>query len=243
MSRNLRSGRSQHCLFTAPCISKAPHPSSARKRPMVPLGDFFDLVCEDPMFGCDTWESAESTLQKETATLAMNKAGLNSEDIHLMFAGDLLAQTCSHLLSVPLDLEFPFYGLYGACSTMGESLSLGCLALTAGFGTRVLCATSSHFASAEKEFRFPLGYGNQRPFSATWTVTGSGACILKHSSSRRKSSSALRQRLCCHHRPYCRPGHGLRSQGFHEHGRLHGSCGLRYHCTKLFGFRADAFGL
>ena len=73
-----------------------------------PLGDLFDLVCEDPMFGCDTWESAESTLQKETATQAISKAGLSSEDIHLMFAGDLLAQTCSHLLSAPLDLEFPF---------------------------------------------------------------------------------------------------------------------------------------
>ena len=151
-----------------------------------------------------------------------------------MFAGDLLAQTCSHLLSAPLDLEFPFTVFTVPAPPWGKHLSLGSLALTAGFGTRVLCATSSHFASAEKEFRFPLGYGNQRPFSATWTVTGSGACILKHSPSRRKISSALRQRLRCHHWPYCRPGHGLRSQGFHEHGRLHGSCSLRYHCTEAF---------
>ena len=122
-------------------------------------------------------ESAESTLQKETATLAISKAGLSSEDIHLMFAGDLLAQTAATCFG-SAGLGIPFYGLYGACSTMGESLSLGSLALTAGFGSRVLCTTSSHFASAEKEFRFPLGYGNQRPFSATWTVTGSGACIL-----------------------------------------------------------------
>lgn len=142
-----------------------------------PLGDFFDLVCEDPMFGCCTWEAAESTLQKETALLAMKRAGLSSEDIQLMFAGDLLAQTAATCFG-SAGLGIPFYGLYGACSTMGESLSLGSLALSAGFGKRVLCVTSSHFASAEKEFRFPLGYGNQRPFSATWTVTGSGACIL-----------------------------------------------------------------
>lgn len=176
MSRNLRLGASS-IAFSKPLYIESAASIVSQKEADGPLGDFFDLVCEDPMFGCDTWESAESTLQKETATLAMNKAGLNSEDIHLMFAGDLLAQTAATCFG-SAGLGIPFYGLYGACSTMGESLSLGCLALTAGFGTRVLCATSSHFASAEKEFRFPLGYGNQRPFSATWTVTGSGACIL-----------------------------------------------------------------
>lgn len=176
MSRNLRLGASS-IAFSKPLYIESAASIVSQKEADGPLGDFFDLVCEDPMFGCDTWESAESTLQKETATLAMNKAGLNSEDIHLMFAGDLLAQTAATCFG-SAGLGIPFYGLYGACSTMGESLSLGCLALTAGFGTRVLCATSSHFASAEKEFRFPLGYGSQRPFSATWTVTGSGACIL-----------------------------------------------------------------
>lgn len=176
MSKNLRLGAAS-IAFSQPLYIESAASIVSQKEADGPLGDFFDLVCEDPMFGCDTWESAESTLQKETATLAMNKAGLNSEDIHLMFAGDLLAQTAATCFG-SAGLGIPFYGLYGACSTMGESLSLGCLALTAGFGTRVLCATSSHFASAEKEFRFPLGYGNQRPFSATWTVTGSGACIL-----------------------------------------------------------------
>lgn len=75
-------------------------------------------------------------------------------------------------------MGIPFFGLYGACSTMGESLSLGAIAVSAGYGHHILCATSSHFATAEKEFRFPLGYGCQRPLSATWTVTGSAACIL-----------------------------------------------------------------
>ena len=179
MSKNLKLGAAS-IAFSQPLYIESAASIVSQKEADGPLGDLFDLVCEDPMFGCDTWESAESTLQKETATQAISKAGLSSEDIHLMFAGDLLAQTSATCFG-SAGLGIPFYGLYGACSTIGEALSLGSLALTAGFGTRVLCATSSHFASAEKEFRFPLGYGNQRPFSATWTVTGSGACILSTS--------------------------------------------------------------
>ena len=179
MSKNLRLGAAS-IAFSQPLYIESAASIVSQKEADGPLGDLFDLICEDPMFGCDTWESAESTLQKETATQAISKAGLSSEDIHLMFAGDLLAQTSATCFG-SAGLGIPFYGLYGACSTIGEALSLGSLALTAGFGTRVLCATSSHFASAEKEFRFPLGYGNQRPFSATWTVTGSGACILSTS--------------------------------------------------------------
>lgn len=142
-----------------------------------PLGKLFDLICEEPMFGSDTWEAAESAMQRETAVLASGKAGYKPEEIRLAFAGDLLAQTTASSFGIA-GLGIPFYGLYGACSTMGESLSLGSMSVSAGYGEPILCATSSHFASAEKEFRFPLGYGNQRPLSATWTVTGSGACIL-----------------------------------------------------------------
>lgn len=142
-----------------------------------PLKDKFDMICEDSMFGCTTWEAAESSMQKETAILAISKAGLKPEDIRIVFAGDLLAQTTASSFGIA-GMEIPFYGLYGACSTMGESLSIGAMTIAGGYGKYVLCATSSHFASAEKEFRFPLGYGNQRPLSATWTTTGSGACIL-----------------------------------------------------------------
>ena len=142
-----------------------------------PLGPSFDMICEDPMFGADTWEAAESTMQKETAGIAVGKAGLTPRDIRLVFAGDLLAQTAASSFGIA-GMGIPFYGLYGACSTMGESLSLGAVALAAGYGEHLLCATSSHFASAEKEFRFPLGYGNQSPYSATGTVTRSGACVL-----------------------------------------------------------------
>ncbi len=142
-----------------------------------PLKNCFDMICDDPMFGEKTWETAESTLQKEAATLAIGKAGLTPGDIRFVFAGDLLAQTIASSFGIA-EMGIPFFGLYGACSTMGESLSLGAMAVSAGYGPYILCATSSHFATAEKEFRFPLGYGCQRPLSATWTVTGSGACIL-----------------------------------------------------------------
>lgn len=142
-----------------------------------PLGDFFDVIGEDPMFGCESWEEAESILQKEAAQMAIGKANLTPQDIRFMFAGDLLAQSIASSYGV-VDLEIPLYGLYGACSTMGEALSLAALAVAAGYGEYVLAITSSHFGSAEKEFRFPLEYGNQRPLSATWTVTGSGACVL-----------------------------------------------------------------
>ena len=116
-------------------------------------------------------------MQKETATLAIGKAGLNPQEIRMAFAGDLLAQSIASSFGAA-EMGIPFYGLYGACSTMGESLSLGAMAAAAGYGDHILCATSSHYASAEKEFRYPLGYGCQKPLSSTWTVTGSGACIL-----------------------------------------------------------------
>ncbi len=142
-----------------------------------PLGEAFDMVGEDPMFGADSWEAAESTLQKETAGLAIAKAGLQKWQIRMIYAGDLLAQSVASSFGIA-DYQIPVYGLYGACSTMGEALSLGAMAVAGGYAPYVLSITSSHFGSAEKEFRFPLGYGNQRPLSATWTVTGSGACVL-----------------------------------------------------------------
>lgn len=142
-----------------------------------PLGTYFDLVGEDSMFGCESWEQAESTLQKEAAQLAIGKSGIEKWQIRTIFAGDLLAQSIASSFGI-MDLEIPIYGLYGACSTMGEALSLGAMAVAGGYGDYVMALTSSHFGSAEKEFRFPLGYGSQRPLSASWTVTGSGACIL-----------------------------------------------------------------
>lgn len=142
-----------------------------------PLGELFDLVGEDDKFGEDTWEEAESTLQKEAASMAIGKAGLLNEDIRYIFGGDLLGQNIATTFGL-MELNIPLFGLYGACSTAGESLALGAMAVAAGYGDHVLAVTSSHFASAEKQFRFPLEYANQRPLSATWTVTGSGAFVL-----------------------------------------------------------------
>ena len=173
MNRQMTCGTSsisfQNPVFVQSCASVV-----SRKEGEGPLGAYFDTICEDPMFGTDTWEAAESTLQKQAALLAIKKNGLTCSDIQLLFAGDLLAQTSASSFGTA-DLKIPFYGLFGACSTMGESLSLGSMCIDGGYGKYILCATSSHFASAEKEFRFPLGYGNQRPLSATWTVTGAGA--------------------------------------------------------------------
>ena len=142
-----------------------------------PLGLLFDKVGEDDMFGCATWEEAESTLQKDAVGLALEKAGMDREDISFLFAGDLLGQSIATSFGIS-SYQIPLFGVYGACSTCGESLALGSMTIAGGFADRVLCVTSSHFASAEKEFRFPLEYGNQRPLSATWTVTGSAAFIL-----------------------------------------------------------------
>lgn len=142
-----------------------------------PLGDLFDMVGEDDMFGCKTWEEAESSLQKDAVYLALEKAGLKQEDVTFLFAGDLLGQCIATSFGIS-SYGIPLLGVYGACSTCGESLTLGAMSIAGGFADKVLCVTSSHFASAEKEFRFPLEYGSQRPLSASWTVTGSGAFVL-----------------------------------------------------------------
>ncbi|MCI8326206.1 MAG: stage V sporulation protein AD, partial [Lachnospiraceae bacterium] len=142
-----------------------------------PLGKKFDVICEDDKFGADNWEDAESTLQKEAVALALGKTDLKPEDIRYIFAGDLLGQNIATSFGV-MGYEIPLFGLYGACSTAGESMSLGAMCVAAGYAEHVLTLTSSHFASAEKQFRFPLEYANQRPLSSTWTVTGSGAFIL-----------------------------------------------------------------
>ena len=142
-----------------------------------PLGSLFDEVELDHMFGMDNWEQAESTMQKKTADLVIEKGGIRKGDLRYLFAGDLLGQLIATSFGT-VDLEIPLFGLYGACSTMGEALGLGAMAVNAGYADQVMSMASSHFATAEKQFRFPLAYGNQRPPSATWTVTGCGAVVL-----------------------------------------------------------------
>ena len=166
----------QNPVYVVSCASVV-----GKKEGEGPLGSKFDLVCEEPMFGEDTWEAAESTMQKEAAALALGKAGLTPRDIRMVFAGDLLAQTIASSFGIA-EMGIPFYGLYGACSTCGEALSLAAMTVNAGYASHVIAVTSSHFGGAEKQFRFPLEYGNQRPLSSTWTVTGSGAFLVSATS-------------------------------------------------------------
>ena len=142
-----------------------------------PIGHEIDLVGEDDNFGCDIWEEAESTLQKEALTIALGKARLKAEELRYLFAGDLLGQSMATSFGLQ-QFDLPLFGLYGACSTAGESLALAAMTVSAGYANLAGAVTSSHFASAEKQFRFPLEYANQRPLCTTWTVTGAGAFVL-----------------------------------------------------------------
>ncbi|MEW9095104.1 MAG: stage V sporulation protein AD [Clostridiaceae bacterium] len=142
-----------------------------------PLKDYFDVVVNDDLIGEDSFEKAESTLLYKAVTESIKKANLTEENIDFLFAGDLLNQLTSSSFAAR-DMNIPFFGLYGACSTMTESLSLASMAMDGGFANYVVAATSSHFSSAERQFRFPLEFGSQRPPSAQWTVTGSGSMVL-----------------------------------------------------------------
>lgn len=142
-----------------------------------PLGKLFDRMDEDNLFGEKTWEAAESKMQKEACLIALKKAGLQPEAVRYLFGGDLLRQGIATSMGVEA-LQIPMFGLFGACSTSGEALALSAMSVAAGYGDSMLAVTSSHFGSAEKEFRFPLGYANQRPLSSQWTVTGSGAFLV-----------------------------------------------------------------
>lgn len=141
-----------------------------------PLSDYFDQSLNDEFWGEKSWEKAESKIIKENINLVLNKSGIIASDIDCCFAGDLLNQCISTTFGLR-GLNIPFFGVFGACSTFVESMSLGAICIES-FANNVLCATSSHFCSAEKQFRFPLELGNQRSPSAQWTVTGSGASIL-----------------------------------------------------------------
>lgn len=142
-----------------------------------PLGKLFDMTNQDDLFGSKTWEEAESNMQKEACILALGKAHIEPQNVRYLFGGDLLRQGIATSMGVET-LQIPMFGLYGACSTSGEALALGAMSVAGGYGDYMLAVTSSHFGSAEKEFRFPLGYANQRPLSAHWTVTGSGAFLV-----------------------------------------------------------------
>ena len=143
-----------------------------------PLSGYFDELSQDSFFGEKTWEKAESAMQKKVVQRALNQARLKPKDIQYILAGDLLNQCIGSSFGLR-ELGIPFYGLYGACSTMGESLSLAAMLIDGGFAERTAAVTSSHFCTAERQYRTPLvPYGSQRTPTAQWTATASGCTIL-----------------------------------------------------------------
>ncbi len=154
----------------------------SKKESEGPLAEGFDQLFPDSTLGEETWEKAECRLQKEAVRIALEKGKIKSEEIHCLFAGDLLNQCTSSIYGLR-EVGAPFVGLFGACSTMAESLTMAALFLEGGFGEKTAAVTSSHFCTAERQFRFPLEYGGQRTPTSQWTVTGSGAVILGKGSS------------------------------------------------------------
>lgn len=142
-----------------------------------PLSEHFDQLCPDSFFGKDTWEQAESAMQQRVLERALEKGGLMPKDLDYVLAGDLLNQCIGTAFGLR-GFDIPFFGLYGACSTMGESLALGSLLISGGHARMTACMTSSHFCTAERQYRMPVPYGSQRTPTAQWTATASGCCIL-----------------------------------------------------------------
>ena len=144
-----------------------------------PLSKEFDYYTTDSFFDEKTFEKAESKLQRTAVQIALDKAGLKAEDIDKIFAGDLLNQCIGSSFGLK-ELGVPFIGLYGACSTMSLSTGLASIFVDCGAADKAVAVTSSHFCSAERQYRYPLNYGSQRTPTAQWTVTGSGALILSN---------------------------------------------------------------
>lgn len=142
-----------------------------------PLRDYFDELNDDSFFGEKTWEKAESAMQKKVLARALEQARLKAHDLDYILAGDLLNQCIGSSFGLR-EFGIPFYGLYGACSTMGESLSLAAMLIDGGFAAKAAAMTSSHFCTAERQYRMPVPYGNQRTPTAQWTATAAGCTIL-----------------------------------------------------------------
>ncbi len=142
-----------------------------------PLSGYFDELSQDSFFGEKTWEKAESTMQKKAVQRALDQARLKPKDIQYILAGDLLNQCIGSSFGLR-ELGIPFFGLYGACSTMGESLGLAAMLIDGGFAERTAAVTSSHFCTAERQYRMPVPYGSQRTPTAQWTATAAGCTVL-----------------------------------------------------------------
>lgn len=165
-----------------------------KKEAQGPLGKFFDQTFDDTTLGESSWEKAESKLQSEAVNLAIEKSNVTLNDIDFIFAGDLLNQCISSTFGLR-NLNVPFLGQYGACSTMAQTLALSAIMVDSGVARNCIAVTSSHFCSAERQFRFPLEYGGQRTPTAQWTVTGSGAVVVGNNGQTPKISSVTIGRI------------------------------------------------
>lgn len=174
---NQKLGR-QTVTFGTPPIIAAHAAVVGAKEGQGPLKDDFDMIVSDDKMGQESWDLAEGMLQKTAVELVLKKASLKPDDIEYILSGDLQNQCVAAHYGLR-ETNIPFLGLYGACSTMVESLSIGSMLIGGGYAQKAVCLTSSHFCSAEKQFRTPLEYGGQRTPTAQWTVTGSGAAVLK----------------------------------------------------------------
>ena len=177
--RTLRFDQAPRILSHAAAVGK--------KEGAGPLGAQFDFVAPDDRMGQKSWELAESELQKTAIRTALQKGGLSRDDLDLVLAGDLLNQ-CTGSFLASMQSDVPYLGQYGACSTMAQGLALGACLLAGGAARRLLAAASSHFCSAERQYRFPLAYGGQRTPTAQWTATAAGAAVLAARQPRRKSA-------------------------------------------------------
>lgn len=175
MARN-RKGK-QTFVFEKPPYIVSTGAVGGKREAEGPLAASFDLTNKDTRFGEASWEKAETRIQILALEAALKKINLQTGDIDLIFAGDLLNQ-CIGTSFAMREAGIPFLGLYGACSTMAESLALAAMAVSGGFADRAAAMSSSHFASAERQYRFPLVYGGQRTPTAQWTVTGAGCALL-----------------------------------------------------------------
>ena len=168
-------------LFDAPPTVAAWAAAGGKKESEGPLASAFDFVTQDAGFGeqgCENWEQAESILQRKAAELCLRKADIPRTKVDIAFAGDLQAQ-CTASNYTMRELGIPFAGVYGACSTMAETLGLAAVFAAGGMAERVLALTSSHFCAAERQFRTPLEYGAKRTPTAQWTATAAGACLVR----------------------------------------------------------------
>lgn len=172
----MRMGK-QTVFFENPPVIFKTGTTVGKKEGEGPLSEYFDVILSDDYYGEDSWEKAESKLQESTVRQVLDKAKLQEQDIHYVLAGDLLNQ-CAGAHYAMRNMDIPFIGLYGACSTMAESMMVGSMLISGGMADNAMCVTSSHYCSAEKQYRFPLEYGGQRAPSAQWTVTGAGAALL-----------------------------------------------------------------